>query len=99
MEQIDLNGNGLIEYSEFVAACSNFYQMLTEKHLKQAFDLFDLDLNGQITPRELKHILGNKDHEIPDEDWEKLIEEFDTNGDGMINFSEFKGMMLSLHND
>lgn len=34
MEQVDLNRNGLIEYSEFVAATSNFYQMLTEKHLK-----------------------------------------------------------------
>ncbi len=34
MEQIDLNRNGLIEYSEFVAATSNFYQMLTEKHLR-----------------------------------------------------------------
>jgi calcium-dependent protein kinase len=99
MDQIDLNRNGLIEYSEFVAAASNFYQMLTEKHLRQAFDLFDLDLNGQITPRELKHILGNKNREIPDEDWEKLIEEFDKNGDGMINFEEFKGMMLSLHNE
>ena len=43
-------------------------------------------------------MLGNKNKELPDEDWEKLIEEFDRNGDGMINFDEFKGMMLSLHN-
>ena len=98
MQQIDLNRNGLIEYSEFVAAASNFYQLMTEKHLKQAFDLFDMDANGQITPRELKHILGNKNKEIPDEDWEKLVEEFDSNGDGMINFEEFKRMMLQLHN-
>lgn len=77
-----------------MAAASNFYQMLTEKHLRQAFDLFDLDSNGQITPRELKHVLGNKDKAIPDEDWEKLVEEFDRNGDGMINFDEFKKMML-----
>jgi hypothetical protein len=34
MQQIDLNRNGLIEYSEFVAAASNFYQLMTEKHLK-----------------------------------------------------------------
>lgn len=46
MEKVDLNRNGQIEYSEFVAAASNFYQMLTEKHLKQAFSLFDLDGNG-----------------------------------------------------
>ena len=46
LERVDLNKNGLIEYSEFVAATSNFYQLLTELHLKQAFDLFDLDANG-----------------------------------------------------
>jgi len=26
------------------------------------------------------------------------VEEFDSNGDGMINFEEFKRMMLQLHN-
>jgi len=36
----------LIEYSEFVAAASNFYQLMTENNLKQAFDLFDMDANG-----------------------------------------------------
>jgi Ca2+-binding EF-hand superfamily protein len=83
--------------------------MMTEKNLKQAFDLFDLDQNGYITPRELKHILGDsetmnsmmilwiitikmvyRDQEIKDEEWEKIIEEFDKNSDGMINFEEFK---------
>jgi Ca2+-binding EF-hand superfamily protein len=33
--------------------------MMTDKNLMQAFNLFDLDANGQITPRELKHILSN----------------------------------------
>ena len=34
---------------------------------------------------------------MSNEEWEALIDEFDTNGDGMINFDEFKKMMLSLH--
>ena len=61
IRNIDLNQNGQIEYSEFVSAACSLTNVLTEKNLKQAFDLFDLDQNGQITPRELKHILGNKD--------------------------------------
>jgi calcium-dependent protein kinase len=52
-----------------------------------------LDQNGEITPRELKHILGSKDSNLKDEEWEGLINDFDKNGDGMINFSEFKNMM------
>ena len=43
---VDINNNGIIEYSEFVAATSNLNKILTEKNLKQAFDLFDLDQNG-----------------------------------------------------
>ena len=31
---------------------------------------------------------------MDDEDWEGVIEEFDANGDGQINFDEFKAMML-----
>lgn len=79
IKKIDLNQNGLIEYSEFVSAASNFHNMMTEKNLRQAFDLFDLDANGQITPRELKYVLGNKDQEILDEEWENLIAEVDQN--------------------
>jgi len=57
IKRIDFNQNGVIEYSEFIAAASNMKQMMTEINLKQAFDLFDLDQNGQITPREMKHVL------------------------------------------
>ena len=61
MLAVDFSGNGRIEYSEFVAACSDIKLMMTDKNLKQAFDLFDLDQNGKITPRELKHVLQNDD--------------------------------------
>lgn len=99
IQRVDFNQNGKIEYSEFVAAASNFKNMLNEKNLKYAFDLFDLDQNGEITPRELKHILGNNGQNIQDEEWDNVIAEFDRNGDGQINFEEFKAMMVKLHRD
>jgi Ca2+-binding EF-hand superfamily protein len=43
-----------------LAATADLANLLSEKNLKYAFDLFDIDENGQITPRELKHILSNK---------------------------------------
>lgn len=46
IKNIDFNQNGQIEYSEFVVAASNISNMMTEKNLKQAFNLFDLDANG-----------------------------------------------------
>jgi hypothetical protein len=41
--------------------------------------------------------LSGKNTDLEDEEWEKIIEEFDKNGDGMINFEEFKKMMLELY--
>lgn len=34
---------------------------------------------------------------MKDEDWERIINDYDLNHDGMINFDEFKEMMNSLH--
>jgi Ca2+-binding EF-hand superfamily protein len=46
---------------------------------------------------ELKHILANDGDGSADEEWEKLISEFDNDCDGMINFEEFKKMMVQMH--
>ena len=70
---------------------------MTHKNLKEAFNLFDLNGDGQIEPRELKSVLGTKDSDLSDETWELLIKEFDSNNDGQINFEEFKNLMISLH--
>jgi Ca2+-binding EF-hand superfamily protein len=37
MEMIDTNQNGLIDYTEFIAACLQSYNYLKENHLKAAF--------------------------------------------------------------
>lgn len=55
---------------------------MTHKNLKEAFNLFDLNGDGQIEPRELKSVLGTKDSDLSDETWELLIKEFDSNNDG-----------------
>ena len=53
----------------------------------------------------MKLILGNKDKhgkliqsEEEAEEWENMVEEVDIDGDGEIQFSEFKAMMLKLLN-
>mmetsp|Transcript_40561 Transcript_40561/g.46526 ORF Transcript_40561/g.46526 Transcript_40561/m.46526 type:complete len:118 (-) Transcript_40561:352-705(-) len=54
LEDVDLNKNGVIDYSEFVTASSNFREMLTEVNLKEAFKQFDIDGDGHIEFEELK---------------------------------------------
>ena len=41
MHIIDSNQNGLIDYTEFIAACLQSYNYLQENHLRSAFAYFD----------------------------------------------------------
>ena len=94
MKQVDLDGSGTIEYSEFVSATLNRQQLLSKERLEIAFKAFDLDGSGTITATELKEVLG-KTHNYDDEMWNKLIAEADLNGDGVIDLPEFTRMMLA----
>ena len=41
MKCMDLNGNGTIDYTEFLAGCLRSKIYLKEDHLKNAFEYFD----------------------------------------------------------
>ena len=57
MNVMDSNGNGFIDYTEFIAACLQSYNYLQESHLKTAFSYFDKDGSGAISREELKMCL------------------------------------------
>ena len=40
-EEIDIDGNGTIDYTEFVMGTMNAKTILTNENLRQAFDMFD----------------------------------------------------------
>jgi calcium-dependent protein kinase len=95
MQQVDIDHSGYIDYSEFIMATSKRDALVNRSNLEQCFKCFDSDGNGMISSGELKAILGNpqSDHDI----WAMLIAEVDANGDGMIDFAEFKDMMMRIH--
>lgn len=41
MNSVDTNGNGYIDYTEFIAGCMKSKIYLKEDHLKAAFQYFD----------------------------------------------------------
>lgn len=97
MEKLDFNGNGSIDYSEFAIANIDMNKLLSEDKLKEAFELFDIDRGGSITTDEIKKILGNGNKsEIDDNEWERILDEVDADGNGEIDFEEFKHMMYKV---
>lgn len=65
---------------------------MDENSLKQSFAFFDKDNSGSVTADELKEALGVGKN-ISEQVWLEVINEVDENGDGMIDFEEFKLMM------
>jgi len=95
MEIIDVDGNGYIEYEEFLRATMNRNKLLTDDNLRIVFNKFDKDKSGKISPEELKGVFG-EENKISDDVWNQIVREIDDNGDGEISFEEFKEMMMKL---
>merc|ERR1719162_829485 len=88
MEDVDADGNGSIDYTEFLAASLDKRTYLREDVCWAAFQVFDRDGDGSITLDELKLVL--KDGSVTEvagaEQIEALLSEVDENGDGVIDF-------------
>lgn len=93
LQAMDSNTDGLVDFSEFVAATLHVHQL--EEHNSQkwqqvsqaAFEKFDVDRDGYITPEELKMHTGLRGSIDP------LLEEADIDKDGKISLSEFRRLL------
>ena len=95
IKQADADGNGELEYSEWVIATINKRELLSDDKLLMAFQLFDQDGGGSISAEEIKEMLGfgkNSNDKI----WDDVVNEVDDDGDGEIVFEEFKEMMQRM---
>ncbi|KAJ1274051.1 hypothetical protein BS78_05G033400 [Paspalum vaginatum] len=92
MEAADADGNGLIDYDEFVTATVHMNKLDREEHLYTAFQYFDKDNSGYITREELEQAL--KEQGLYDaEKIKEVISDADSDNDGRIDYSEFVAMM------
>ena len=94
-DEIDIDKNGTIDYTEFVMATMNNKSVMTQDKLLEAFKLFDKDSSGTISADEIKEVLGGGSG-MDESSIDKIIREVDENGDGEIQFEEFCHMMSKL---
>lgn len=101
ISEMDKDGNGYVDLDEFIAfqqtningdddeaQCAN-------KELKDAFDMYDLDKNGLISANELHAVLKRLGEKCSLSDCRRMISQVDKDGDGNVNFDEFKKMMTN----
>ncbi|KAK6154646.1 hypothetical protein DH2020_008894 [Rehmannia glutinosa] len=82
MEAADVDGNGTIDYIEFITATMHRHRLERDEHLFNAFQFFDKDSSGYITRDELETAM--KEYGMGDEATIKeIISEVDT--DNQIN--------------
>lgn len=71
--KVDIDGSGVIEYSEWIVATIDLKKLLTPEKLQDAFNLFDKDGGGTISPDEVKDVLCSG-QDVDDSVWEKIID-------------------------
>ena len=92
---MDVDNSGEIDFSEFVTATVNRNALMQDDKLRQAFRFYDKDDSGSISTDEIKDVLG-VGKSISEEVWAQVVKEVDADGNGEVDFDEFKTMMKKL---
>ncbi|GAA0140072.1 non-receptor serine/threonine protein kinase [Lithospermum erythrorhizon] len=93
MEVADIDGNGCLDYGEFVAVTIHLQRVENDEHFRTAFTFFDKDGSGYIELHELRKALTDESGETDPEVLKDIMREVDTDKDGQISYEEFVAMM------
>eukprot|EP00794_Sanderia_malayensis_P020358 gene20358-22366_t len=97
IKEVDVDGNGEIDFAEFIQMMDKQMRGRNiNEELYEAFQVFDCNRNGRISPFELKTTMRNLGQELTEEQLLLMMREADCNGDGVIDFEEFKTLVHNL---
>ncbi|KAH6800941.1 hypothetical protein C2S52_001405 [Perilla frutescens var. hirtella] len=90
---MDSDDDGLLCLVDFVKIVEGAGEEEKQRDLKAAFELYAPEGSACITPKSLKKMLSRLGQRRTVDDCKNMIARFDLNGDGVLNFDEFKVMM------
>nr|CAB3458360.1 unnamed protein product [Digitaria exilis] len=93
MEAADADGNGSLDYGEFVTLSVHLRKIGNDDHLHKAFAYFDRNQSGFIEIDELRESLADDLGQNHEEVINAIIRDVDTDKDGKISYDEFAAMM------
>ena len=93
IKSCDMNGNGVIDFQEFISACLNRKVLVDQNDVRKAFQIIDANKDGKVTKQDFEQLFNshkkyggrNMDCKL----WEELLMEADKDGDGVITFDDF----------
>eukprot|EP00995_Heteronema_vittatum_P013591 NODE_980_length_1113_cov_398.797932_g678_i0.p1 GENE.NODE_980_length_1113_cov_398.797932_g678_i0~~NODE_980_length_1113_cov_398.797932_g678_i0.p1 ORF type:complete len:177 (+),score=77.68 NODE_980_length_1113_cov_398.797932_g678_i0:72-602(+) len=96
MEDVDRDGHGQINLGDFTDVMSEkISERDPREEMAKAFQLFDDDVSGKITLRNLRRVARELGENMSDEELQAMIDEFDKDQDGEINEDEFIAIMTN----
>lgn len=93
IREVDTQAKGAINFQEFLSMMARRRKDIDEQEdALAAFNSFDLDRDGLISPNELKTVLARLGENLTDSEVADMIKESDKDGDGKLNLVEFLTM-------
>ncbi|KAL2506096.1 Calcium-binding protein CML38 [Abeliophyllum distichum] len=89
----DADGDGMLGIEDFTKLMEGGGEEERGDELKEAFKMYAMDDSEYITPKSLMKMLCRLGKSTTIDDCKSMISRFDINGDGVLNFDEFKIMM------
>lgn len=89
INEVDVDGNGTVEFAEFVILMTNKVKELTkEEEIREAFDVLDKEKDDYITAKELKYFMRKVAHiKLSSEEAQAMIDF--AGEDGKVSFQQF----------
>ena len=90
-----------MDFGDWSASIVHRNDRLVENNLKIGFELFDRSGTGEIELYELSRIMAKnlKDYINNEETWVQIVKEADADGNGQMDFEEFKDMMRNIQDN